>query len=274
MPLRVTTRSISSTTFGKVLTNADELSDEAVGNVGAHAADARERRREARADPRLEQLVDLLALLERPEERRERADVDAGRAEPDQVRDDARHLARHDAQHLAPLRDLDAEQPLGAEREGDVVAGRVEIILTVGPRDDLIVLPVLADLLEAAVQVADVRNAAHDRLAVELEHEAQHAVRRRMLRPDVDEHVLTRRAPAPSTAAPRARRRCRSRRRRAARAAGVPARRGRWSRAATSTVRFVVAIVYSPVRSPVPRRRRMSAGRSSNASAIDSSSLE
>ena len=90
-----------------------------------HAADARQRRREPRADPRLEQVVDALALLERPEERRERADVDAGRAEPDQVRDDARHLARDHAQHLAPLRDLDPEQPLGAERERDVVAGRV-----------------------------------------------------------------------------------------------------------------------------------------------------
>ena len=67
---------------------------------------------------------------------------------------------------------------------------RVEVVLAVGPRDDLVVLAVLADLLEAAVQIADVRDAAHDRLAVELEHQAQHAVRRRVLRPDVDEHVL------------------------------------------------------------------------------------
>ena len=35
----------------------------------------------------------VIALLERPQERRERADVDAGRAEPDQVRDDPRQLA-------------------------------------------------------------------------------------------------------------------------------------------------------------------------------------
>ena len=67
---------------------------------------------------------------------------------------------------------------------------RVEVVLAVGPRDDLVVLPVLADLLEAAVQVADVRDAAHHGLAVELEHQPQHAVRGRMLRADVDEHVL------------------------------------------------------------------------------------
>ena len=216
----------------------------------------------------------LLALLERPQERRERADVDAGRAEPDEVRDDARQLARHHPQHLAPLGDLDPEQPLRAERERDVVAGRVEIILAVGPRDDLIVLPVLADLLEAAVQVADVRDAAHDRLAVELEHQAQHAVRRRMLRPDVDEHVLAleigldrrRRVDGDGVA--------RSRRRRAGRAADGPAHPGRSSRA---RLRPCVSSSPSLLSRPSRRRRaarRMSVGRSSNASAIDSSSFE
>ncbi len=86
--------------------------------------------------------------------------------------------------------DLDAEQPLRAERERDVVAGRVQIILAVRPRDDLIVLAVFADLLEAAVQIADVGDATDHRLAVELEHQTQHAVGRGMLRADVDEHVL------------------------------------------------------------------------------------
>ena len=105
---------------------------------------------------------------------------------------------------LQRSRDLDAEQPLRAEREGDVVARRVEVVLAVGPRDDLVVLAVLADLLEAAVQVADVRDAAHDRLAVELEHQAQHAVRRRMLRADVDEHVLALELRLERRAAPRA----------------------------------------------------------------------
>ena len=40
------------------------------------------------------------------------------------------------------------------------------------------------------MQVADVRNASHDRLAIELEHEAKHTVRRGMLRADVDQHML------------------------------------------------------------------------------------
>jgi hypothetical protein len=41
------------------------------------------------------------------------------------------------------------------------------------------------------VEIADVWDAADNGLAVELEHEAQHTVRGRMLRSDVDEHVLT-----------------------------------------------------------------------------------
>ena len=45
---------------------------------------------------------------------------------------------------------------------------------------------VLDQLLGAAMQQPDMRIDALDHLAVELEHEAQHAVRRRMLRPEID----------------------------------------------------------------------------------------
>ncbi len=127
-----------------------------------------------------------------------------------------------------------------------LLPGRVEIVLAIGPGDDLVVLAVLADLLEAAVQVADVRDAAHDRLAVELEHEAQHAVRRRMLRPDVDEHVLAlelrlqrrRRLDGDDVAAVV--------RRRAGRAADGPAHRVRSWRA-----RLRPCVSWSPCYSPV-----------------------
>jgi hypothetical protein len=45
-------------------------------------------------------------------------------------------------------------------------------------------------LLGAAMVVADVGNAVHDLLAVELEDNAQHAVSSRMLRAEVEEHVI------------------------------------------------------------------------------------
>ena len=48
----------------------------------------------------------------------------------------------------------------------------------------------LGRLLHAGVQVPDDRLRAQDGLAVELHHEAQHAVRRRVLRAHVDDHGL------------------------------------------------------------------------------------
>jgi len=41
------------------------------------------------------------------------------------------------------------------------------------------------------MQIADVRNAADDSFSVELEYQAKDTVRGWMLRPDVDEHMLT-----------------------------------------------------------------------------------
>jgi len=90
-----------------------------------------------------------------------------------------------------PLGDLDAEQPLRTQRKSDVVSDRIEIILPIRPADDLIVLAVLSDLLEAAMQIADVGDAADYGLAVELQYEPQDSVRRWVLWSDVDEHVLT-----------------------------------------------------------------------------------
>jgi hypothetical protein len=106
------------------------------------------------------------------------------------MRDDPRELGRDYAKHLASLRDLDAEQPLSPDCKRYVVSDRVQVIFAISPRDDLIVLAVLANLLEAAVEIADMRYAANDGFSVELENKAKHAVRRGMLRPDVDQHVI------------------------------------------------------------------------------------
>ena len=54
---------------------------------------------------------------------------------------------------------------------------------------DLVVVGVLAQLLDAAVEVAEDRVEVDDLLAVELEDDPQHAVGRRVLRPHVDEHL-------------------------------------------------------------------------------------
>jgi hypothetical protein len=118
------------------------------------------------------------------------AEVDPGRAEPHQVGDDPAHLAGDHPQDLAALGDLETHQLLDPEREPDVVRHRREVVGPVGEGDDLIVLAVLTQLLEAGVEIADVRNHPDHRLAVQLDHQPQHAVRRRVLGTDVDQHVL------------------------------------------------------------------------------------
>ena len=92
----------------------------------------------------------------------------------------------------ARLRDLDAEQLFGREAEGMLLVHRRDVIEPVEIRDRLQVGLVLDQLLGAAMQQADMRIDALDHFAVELQHEAQHAVRRRMLRPEIDGEIAHR----------------------------------------------------------------------------------
>ena len=68
----------------------------------------------------------------------------------------------------------------------EVVAGRGDVVHPVGDEHDLRPVAVLAQLLDAAVQIADHDVAVDDALAVEPQHDPQHAVRARMLRPHVE----------------------------------------------------------------------------------------
>src|SRR5947209_3044326 len=61
--------------------------------------------------------------------------------------------------------------------------------MPVGQNDDLAVVANLEELLGASVHVADDRLSRDDPLAVQPKDEAQHPMRRRVLRPDVEHHV-------------------------------------------------------------------------------------
>ena len=81
------------------------------------------------------------------------------------------------------------EQLLDGEREGMLLVHRRDIVEPVEIRYRLQIGLVLDELLGAAMQKPDMRiDAGHD-FAVELEHEAQHAVGGRMLRPEIDGEV-------------------------------------------------------------------------------------
>src|SRR5262249_55149721 len=110
----------------------------------------------------------------------------------EEVRQQPPDLGIEHADQLAAPRHLDAEQLLGGEAERMLLVHRRDIVEPVEIRDRLRIGLVLDQLLGAAVQEADVRIDPLDHLAVELQHHAQHAVRRRMLRSEIDGEVAQR----------------------------------------------------------------------------------
>ncbi len=80
------------------------------------------------------------------------------------------------ADGLAARGQLEAEQPLHGRVPGDVVGNGRDVVHAVGDDHVLVVIQVLAELLEPAVQIADVRRAGDDAFAVELEDEVERGV--------------------------------------------------------------------------------------------------
>ena len=83
----------------------------------------------------------------------------------------------------------DPEQPLDRQRVGVLLVHRRDIIEPIEIGHVLQIGARLHQLLGAAMQQADMRIDALDHLAVELQHEAQHAMRGGMLRAEIDREV-------------------------------------------------------------------------------------
>ena len=81
------------------------------------------------------------------------------------------------------------EEPLDREAEGMLLVHRRDVVEPVEIGDRLGVGLRLDQLLGAAVEQPDMRVDPLDDLAVELQHEPEHAVRRRMLRAEIDREV-------------------------------------------------------------------------------------
>ncbi len=141
---------------------------------------------EALAGHVLHDVVDRFAFVEAVEERGERAEVQRRGADAKQVGLDAAQLAEDRAQDLAARRDVDAHQLFDRAVPGDLVVDRRRVVHAVDDGDVLVVVQVLAELLKARVQVADVRHAADDALAIQFQHQAQGGVGGGVLRPEVE----------------------------------------------------------------------------------------
>ena len=84
---------------------------------------------------------------------------------------------------------LDIEQLLERHDRRPLAEERGDVFERVGVADRLVVVGVLAELLHAAVEVPEHRVDVHDALAVDLEDDAEDAVRGRVMRPHVQEHL-------------------------------------------------------------------------------------
>jgi hypothetical protein len=105
------------------------------------------------------------------------------------VAGDAVELRGQDPDVFSPARDFDVEQLLEAEDRAPLIEQRADVLEWIDLADDLVVVGVLGELLDAPVQVAEDRIEVDHVLAVDLEHDPQHAMGRRVLRSHVQEHL-------------------------------------------------------------------------------------
>ncbi len=158
--------------------------------VPRHAADSHVVEREPRAAQLLDQIVDHLALANRMRERRHRADIHRHRAHREQMRRDSIELRRDHATVLAAMRHFDSRELLARHAPTLVGEHRAHVIDAIGVRHEAVVADLFRNFLDRPMQVADVGDRLAHHLAVGPHHEAQHPVRRRMLRAHVERHFF------------------------------------------------------------------------------------
>ena len=90
---------------------------------------------------------------------------------------------------LGASRNLDVHQLLKRGDGGRLAEEGGDVLERVGVADRLVVISVLAELLNAAVQVSEHRIEINDLFAVHLDDDAEHTVCGRVLRSHVDEHL-------------------------------------------------------------------------------------
>jgi hypothetical protein len=152
-------------------------------------ADAVEHVVHAPAGDLLHDVLEDLALAEGVEDRGDAAQLQRVRPEEHQVVEHPVQLGEERARPHRAGGDLHAEHALHGEDHAELVGERGQPVVTVGEHDDLTVVTGLEQLLRAAVHVADHGLRADDAFAVQDEPQPQHAVRGRVLGPDVEHHV-------------------------------------------------------------------------------------
>ena len=188
MSFFVSRSSYSPSLTGKLSRNCVTDVVEAAGQILAQAADAYVTRKHAEARDALVDVEQQLPLAEAIEHHGHGADFHRVRAQPYEVTVDALQLGEQHPDPLDAVRHLEAEQLLHRQAIAVRVGLRAQVIHALDERDDLLKLLLLRRLLDTRMQIADRRRRRDDGLAIELEHQPEHAMRAGVLRPHVDGH--------------------------------------------------------------------------------------
>src|SRR6185312_13749597 len=129
---------------------------------------------------------ELFAFLKAPQRRRQRADIHGLRGHLQEMVEEAPDFRIEHADILRPRRNLHAEELFERQHKAMLLIHRRDIIEPVEIAQRLHVGLVLDQLLGAAMKQTDMRVDTLDDLAVELQHQTQHAVGCGMLRPKID----------------------------------------------------------------------------------------
>ena len=132
------------------------------------------------------QVHQLFAIAEGVEDGGHRADVEGVRTDAHQVIEDARYFGEHDADVLGADRHINSGEFFYRQAVCLLVDHHGNVIQPVHIRQGLQVGFGFRQFLCTSVQEADMRVGTDDLFAVQLQNHAQYAVRRRVLRTEVD----------------------------------------------------------------------------------------
>src|SRR5258707_9083764 len=131
----------------------------------------------------------LLALLEAPQYRGQRADIERLGRHVEEMREQTSDLGIEDPDQLPALGNRDAEKPFGRQAERVLLVHGRHVVEPVEIGQRLQIRLMLDQLFSAAVQEADMGVDALNDLAVKLKHKAKHAVGRGVLGPEVEGEI-------------------------------------------------------------------------------------
>jgi hypothetical protein len=157
----------------------------AIGQIAVDAARPVVGRVHARTGNRLVGVDQVFALTKGVEHHGHRADVETVTADPQQVIQDARDFVEHHPDVLRTDRHLDLQQALDGHAIGVFVAHHRHVVETVHVRHRLNPGLRFGELLCRPMEQTDMRIGTHHDFAVKFQDHSQHAVRGRVLRPEV-----------------------------------------------------------------------------------------